>query len=80
MTDKERFLSELKLLCNKYAVTLGHARHHRNVFGELLLSHCSPVFVSGEFVLELETEVYNYLNDLDPDTEILKLIMKDSND
>jgi hypothetical protein len=80
MTDKERFLSELKLLCNKYAVTLGQARHHRNEFGELLLSHSSPVFVSGEFVLELGTEVYNYLNDIDPDTEILNLIMKDSND
>jgi hypothetical protein len=62
MTDKERFLSDLKLLCNKYAVTLGKSKHYRSVCGEQVLLRTSPAFISKDFVLEVDGDVYTYLN------------------
>lgn len=62
MTDKERFLSELKLLCNKYAVTFGKSKQYRSICGEQVLLHTSPAFISKDFVLEVDGEVYTYLN------------------
>jgi hypothetical protein len=64
MTDRDRFLSELKLLCRKYSVTLGSGKQFHTIFGESVLTRRYAVFVSSEFVLELETDVYNYLNEL----------------
>jgi hypothetical protein len=73
MTDKDRFLSELKLLCNKYGVTLGAGKQYMRLFGEEVLIRRYPVFVSIDFSLDLETEVYWYLRDSD-DLERLGIV------
>jgi hypothetical protein len=85
MTDKERFLSELKLLCNKYAVTLGKSKHYRSVCGEQVLLRTSPAFISKEF--ERDSILLDLIDDLlleneygKVDTRTLRLGIKKQQD